>query len=186
MKFTEFNEQIQRLIKVYGQTRFPEERTIAIYEQVVSVDIDSFKKQVTYFIASSEKAPMADDFINGLGSILQESKKRAIDEKLKHLPACINCNGTGHVTMYEKKSGWEFAFQCQCLRGALLMPSASKQYPGMENTYASHRAWATGKFDRLGAIRSNRNLVETELRTPRETGSLLKPLSNTLTIVREE
>ena len=186
MKFPEFNEQMQRLVKVYGQGRYPEERISMIFESIGSIDLETMKKQVSYFIGSMERGPLQNDFIEALGSVLQDAKKRAIEEKLKHLPSCINCNGTGHVTMYEKASGWEFAFQCQCPRGALLQPGFPKQYSDMGNTYASQRAWATGKFDRLAAIRGKSNLIKTELRTPRETGSLLKPLSNTLTIVREE
>lgn len=159
MKFPEYNEQMQRLVKVYGQARYPEERITMIFESIGSIDLDTMKKQVSYFIGSMERGPLLNDFIDALGSVLQDAKKKAIEEKLKHLPSCINCNGTGHVTMYEKKSGWEFAFQCQCPRGALLQPGFPKQFLDMGSIYASQRAWAAGKFDRIEAIRNAKKIV---------------------------
>ena len=149
---------MQRLVKVYGQARYPEERIQMIYERVGFVEVEVMKKQISYFIGAMEKAPMLNDFIEGLGSVLVEAKNLAIEEKIKHMDACVICNGTGHNTMYDKNNGWDYAFQCTCPRGALLQPSFAKQYPGMESKYASHRAWAANRFDRISAIKNGRKL----------------------------
>jgi len=159
MKFKEYSEQMQRLVKVYGQVKYPEERISMIFDRVGTVDLDSFKRQVSYFIGALEKAPLLNDFIDSLGSILRESVKQSIEEKLKHLPVCVSCNGTGHETMYDKGNGWEYAFQCHCPRGELLQPSFPKQYAGMGSKYASHRAYAAGRFNRIEAIRNAKNVV---------------------------
>lgn len=185
MKLTDFNLQVERLIKVYGQNKYPSERVDMIYESVGMVDVDSFKGQVSYFIGAMEKAPMLNDFIQALGSILGDAKKRSIEERLKLIRDCVNCNGTGHVTMYDKKDGCEYAFQCTCERGPLLQSSFPKQYSAMGDLYASHRAWAVGRFDRLDTIRKFYHVDVDKLRSPEVTGSLLKPLGNTLSIARE-
>lgn len=159
MKFSEFNIEMQRLVKVYGQARYPEERIQMIYDSVGFVDTETMKRQVSYFIGALDRGPMLNDFIDALGSVLVDAKKRSIEEKLSHMPICINCNGTGHNTMYDKNTGWEYAFQCQCPRGALLQPNFPKQFSDMGSVYVSQRAWAVGRFDRLSAIKNAKNIV---------------------------
>lgn len=186
MKLGDFNIQIERLIKVYGQNKYPSERVDMIFESVGMVDADIFKGQISYFIGALEKAPMLNEFVQALGSVLGDAKKRAIEGKLKLIRDCVNCNGTGHVTMYDKKDGCEFAFQCTCERGPLLQSGFPKQYSAMGEDYASHRAWAVGRFDRLDTIRKYYRVNVDQLCTPEVTGSLLKPLCNTLSIGAKE
>lgn len=159
MKFSEFEKQVERLVKVYGANRYPKERVEMIFERVGCVDAETFKTAVSRFIGETEKPPFSMDFVDALGSVLAEAKKREIEAKLSGLAACMSCNGTGHATMYEKKTGWEYAFQCTCERGPLLQPNFPKQFPGMGEMYTSHRAWVAGRFDRAGAIRENANRI---------------------------
>lgn len=159
MKYQDFQKQIDRLIKVYGANRYPVERVEMIFERVGCVDAETFKTAVSRFIGETEKPPFAMDFVDALGSVLTEAKKREIEAKLSGLAPCISCNGTGHATMYEKKTGWEYAFQCTCERGQILQPNFPKQFPGMGELYVSHRAWVASRFDRAGAIRENANRI---------------------------
>jgi hypothetical protein len=155
MKLAEFEKQIERLVKVYGANRYPRERVEMIFERVGCVDSETFKTAVSRFIGETEKAPFANDFVDALGSVLADAKKREIEAKLKLVRDCSVCNGTGHATMYCKNTGNEFAFQCTCERGPLLQPNFPKQYSSMGEEYASHRAWMAGRFDRVAVIKTN-------------------------------
>lgn len=155
MKLADFHKQIDRLIKVYGGNRYPQERIEMIFERVGCIDIESFKTAVSRFIGETEKPPFSQDFIDALGSVLAEAVKREREAKLALLAPCFTCNGSGSVTMYEKATGCEYAFQCTCERGKVLNPCFSKQYDGMGEKYASHRAWMAGKFDRVKAIKES-------------------------------
>lgn len=154
MNFREFEMQIGLLKKVYGQNKYPEERTAVIFEYLGSLPLEAFEKQVKKFIATSEKAPLLSDFEMAFASQMAELKKESIEKKLLNHPNCTVCNNTGHVTMYDKKNGFEYAFQCVCIRGSLMNPSFPKQYPSMGDDYASHRAWAAGMFDRKKTMQS--------------------------------
>lgn len=151
MNHQEFSRQMDRLKKVYGAVKYPEERVELIYEALNRLSVEQFEAQVKRFIASSEKAPMLYDFENAFAGKMGELRQSAIDAKLKNAIPCASCNNTGHVTMYNKKTGNEFAFQCTCQRGELLQPSFPRQYSAMGDDYASHRAWSVGRFDRVSA-----------------------------------
>jgi hypothetical protein len=153
MKYNEYNDQMQRLVKVYGVPKYPTERIEMIFDVMKFLEIEAFKKQVSYFIGAMEKPPMMADFIEAFRSVLGDARKLENEAKELLLGACMNCNGTGHTTMYEKMSGFEFAFQCTCARGEMYQSSFPKQYPNMGDDYASHRAYVSGRFDRIGAMK---------------------------------
>lgn len=155
MNRSEFNFQMERLQKVYGATKYPIERQDAIYNHVGKINYKQFEEQVTEFIASMDKAPLLTDFRQVFASILSDLRKLEIEALEKVWAACSSCSGTGHVTMYNKKSGWEFAYQCTCPRGEILQPTFPKQFAGMGDEYASHKAWSYGRFERSKVIREN-------------------------------
>jgi hypothetical protein len=185
MKLTEYAMQIDRLCKVYGQNKYPGERVDMIYESIGSIEIEVFKKQVSYFIASMEKAPMLNDFTMALGSLLIESKNKEKEGKLKLIGPCFICNGTGHATMYGKNNGYEYAFQCSCARGKILQPCFPEQYAGMGESYVSHRAWAAGRYDRKNVIRNYKMKEESLLCSSRDELSLQNNSRNNLFIEKQ-
>lgn len=155
MNFREFDAEINKLRNTYGKNKYTEDRAAVMFEYLGSLPIEAFSKQVKKFIAGSDKAPLLTDFEMAFSSQMADLKKESIEKKLSGAVDCLTCNNTGHVTMYLKKNGCEFAFQCTCARGLLMQPSFPKQYPAMGDEYASHRAWAAGRFDRLLATRQS-------------------------------
>jgi len=153
MNFREFDNQIEKLRMVYGKNKYTEERTAVMFEYLGSLPIEAFEKQVKKFIAISEKAPLLNDFEMAFMSQMTDLKKQSIETKLKGAPDCINCDNTGHVTMYDRTNGFEYAYQCTCNRGPLMQPAYPKQYPNMGDQYASHRAYVSGRFDKMAAIK---------------------------------
>jgi len=158
MNFREFDNEIEKLRLVYGKNKYTEERTAVMFEYMGNLPLEAFAKQVKKFIGGSEKAPLLTDFEMAFASQMGELRKESIAKKLIGAQDCTICNNTGHVTMYDKKNGCEYAFQCTCPRGALMQPSFPKQYPSMGDDYASHRAWAAGRFDRMNATRQNQKV----------------------------
>lgn len=155
MNFKEFEYEIDKLKKVYGSIKYPQERTSVMFEYLGTLPYEAFEKQVKKFIASSEKAPLLSDFEIAFTSQMADLKKESINKKIGDAPYCTHCGNTGHITMYLKATGHEYAFQCTCIRGHYLQPTFSKQYPNMGEEYASHRAYVAGKFDKLAVLRKD-------------------------------
>ena len=157
MNFKEFNSEIENLKNTYGKSKYTEVRVAVMFEYLGSLPLEAFSKQVKKFIAGSDKAPLLTDFEMAFSSQMADLKKQSIEKKLEGAIPCSACDNTGHVTMYDKKTGFEYAYQCTCIRGGLMQPSFPKQYTAMGDEYASHRAWAVGRFDRTAALKSNSN-----------------------------
>lgn len=153
MNFREFEYEIDKLRKIYGKNKYTEERTSVMFEYLGSLPLDAFSQQVKKFIGGSDRAPLLTDFEMAFYGQMADLKKESILKKLDGVQACVACDSTGHVTMYDKISGFEYAFQCTCPRGDVMQPSYPKQYAEMSDKYASHRAWSVGRFDRIEAIK---------------------------------
>jgi hypothetical protein len=154
MNRKEFNEQMARLISVYGQNKYPVERLDMIFRAVNAISLEHFENQVSEFIGSSDKPPLMQDFRNALAGLLTEAIKKLMETKLVNIPSCLNCDNTGHARMYEKDTGFEFAFQCTCERGKILCRSFPIQYSGMSEKFVSHRMWSSSRWSRLDAARN--------------------------------
>ena len=156
MLFTEFQTQTKRLVNVYGQAKYPQERLDMIYNALKYIDAKSFGDQVSQFIGQSDKAPMLGEFMEAFRSVLGDMKKTQHEAKEKLLAICIKCGGSGVEPMYSKKNGFCYAFKCTCERGEMYAHNYPKQYDSMGNDYASHRAWVAGRFEEKNKIiRSN-------------------------------
>lgn len=157
MNLNEFEIEIERLKKVYGAIKYPDERVSILFEKIGSLPISSFREQVSTFIASSEKAPMLGDFLNAFAGQLGDLKKQVIEAKVGKLTDCRQCTNTGHITCYEKTTGYAFIFQCNCPRGELLCPAYTKQTSNMSEKYVSHQTYISGRFDLAKTIWDHAN-----------------------------
>jgi len=152
MLFTEFQVQAKRLVNVYGQAKYPQERLDMIYNAMKYVDANDFASQVNQFIGQSDKAPMLGEFMEAFRSVLGDMKKAQHEAKEKLLAPCLKCGGSGVEIMYSKKVGWSYAFKCTCERGNMYAVNYPKQYEGMGEDYSSHRAWVAGRFEEKNKI----------------------------------
>lgn len=115
MKRIDFNNAMVKLIRVYGERSFPEERRDIIFNRVGAfVRQDEFIEGLDDLIAEHKWAPVLSDFLDVFRLQLNNYKTNV------ELPECSTCNSTG-VILKEKKNAQPgtavYAFQCHCLNG---------------------------------------------------------------------
>jgi hypothetical protein len=81
MRDEEFNYQVNRLIKSYGEKSFPAERLVLLHQEVKDFSAEWFKRVVDRLIADSRYAPLLSDFRE---EIARERERMAYQEKKQH------------------------------------------------------------------------------------------------------
>lgn len=156
MKFSEFEIEIRRLKKVYGEMKYPEERVMGIFDALSSLPIESFKDQVTKFIAGTDKPPFLTTFVEAFGPILYDLKRQAIEKQLENEPDCIICGNCGVASGYSRIGFNSTAFQCVCKRGRIFYPNLAKMHEVKASDYISQREWTSGRWK----VVKNKNVLK--------------------------
>lgn len=146
MKFSEFENEVRRLKRVYGENKYPDERVAGIFDAISVLPLDLVNKQVSKFIAESDRPPFLNSFIEAFGSVLSDLRKQYIEKKLENEPSCTACGNCGVVTGYSKVGFNSTAFQCFCKRGKLFYPNFAPMHEGLSKDYISHREWVSGRW----------------------------------------
>ena len=117
MNNDEFKSQIMRLIDCYGPRFYPEERVKAIYNQFRHIDLEVFKRAISFLIAENLYAPVLTKIRDAVGVSLGEyrhEKKERLKEEMENYK-CSLCKNTGAIIAY--KDSFSYAFQCDCKIG---------------------------------------------------------------------
>lgn len=116
MKRVDFNNAMQKLIRVYGERSFPEERRDIIFNRIAAfVRQDQFIQGLDDLIAEHKWAPVLSDFL-GVFQLQLNNFKTNVE-----LPECSTCKSSGVILRKSKKASAgtaPYAFQCHCLNGS--------------------------------------------------------------------
>lgn len=125
MNRNDFMLQMDRLMKVYGDKSYPDERTKIIWREMQGLMTYEFQDIVSELIASSATAPMITKFREAKMD-LRLRNAAGYDSGFKAWldaqPHCYYCAKSGAVTAIRQSDGTLWAFRCGCSVG-------QKKYP---------------------------------------------------------
>lgn len=124
-----FANIFSKMIAVYGNKAYPEERIGQFYEAFKSWDEDLFEKAVKMAIAESMTPPPLSRFVELVFAVRKEQYQRdsaLLESKLEHAPDCGVCDKKGSfVYQYFSRQNNRFykaAFSCRCEAGKIVSP----------------------------------------------------------------
>jgi hypothetical protein len=115
--------QIDRLIDVFGEKSFSDQRELMIWEAVEGLAYPQVIGIVDHFIRSSKNAPLPQDFVEAAKGFERQGRKRPLGE-LQDDAKCADCDDSGFVMIerLEKFESWAHAVSgsaaCHCTRGS--------------------------------------------------------------------
>lgn len=146
MTLDEFGTQISRLIKVYGEKAYPEERTAQIYKKVKWRHVRVFEDAIDFLIGDSSHAPMLGKIMESCFSSQRKFPELEVDpykdlrdkirDAQKQNHNCYRCSGAGAFMVYRKYEGLAMrVLICRCDMGPI-----AKQLPDYraERFYEAH------------------------------------------------
>ncbi len=114
--------QIDRLVDVFGEKAFSEQRQHMIWEVLDGLDYKLVIGIVDMFIRANKYAPLPVDFSKACEGMDRGGMKRQLGEYAEH-PACGDCHDSGFVSVERKDEHEEWArcaggsAACHCERG---------------------------------------------------------------------
>lgn len=128
--------QIDRLVDVFGDKNFSEQRELMIWEAVDGLDYFQVVSMVDNFIRSSDRAPKPSEFSECARGLNREKTKYSLGEERPDGYRCADCRDSGqvHVSRIEGHESWAKApsgyAPCHCDRGRQAIIAAKRTlYP---------------------------------------------------------
>lgn len=106
MNEKEFQTQILRLIRVYGEPAYKTERTQLIWREMSSLPADSFCRVVDFLIAECRQPPMLKEFREAVS--IEREKLHAKEKKDHTKDSWEFWKGSGQATASNEEQVWVF------------------------------------------------------------------------------
>lgn len=138
MNNLEFQNQIQRLIGVYGDKSYPHTRVEMLWREFRNTQLSEFTDIVDELIVTSQYAPLAPKFREAKADLYMKNASRYQAEErewIEKQPNCGHCDKSGAVLAVKKTDGNTYAFQCFCPIGPKLHPRITRWHHGRDKEY---------------------------------------------------
>jgi hypothetical protein len=126
--------QIDRLVDVYGDKSFSEQREHLIWQAVEGLEYAQVIKMVDVFISEMRMAPLPNDFSLAAKLYTRNKNHFALGEEQPHETAkCNDCLDSGFVNLSRQEPHEEWAkwangsAPCHCARGEQLIAAGKRQ-----------------------------------------------------------
>jgi len=133
-----FVREVSKLFEQFGQNKFSQRKTDLIYLAVRSLNNEDFARIIDDIIGNCKFAPTVDDFKTRAMTYRKFETKQS---------DCTFCGGNGIISRYEKKTGYNYAFSCECKAG-LFYPAFGKwrnQQQHLFTSFSPRKICAEGK-----------------------------------------
>jgi hypothetical protein len=160
MTNTEFKDQITRLIEVYSEKSYPDERVKILWEENKRLSAFEFQGIVTELIASNSTAPMAGKFREARAMLQQKnahSLNAAFLEAIERAPQCSWCEKQGCITAYDRATRNEYLFKCRCTVGDMKFP----KFPEWGTRFTAQ--YDLSKWHRKGTAPTGEEIVKVDV-----------------------
>ena len=165
MRQEAFKKQMDRLVAVFGDKPFHQEKIKLIFGSVRSLPEDSFEAIVTHFLSTFRSAPLPKDFheaaIKERNNMPKARSEDPVEEEL-----CKWCLNSGLMEIHHKQSEKDYLVRCGCEEGAASIhtkvPRWNKVNMAEKFTavLAKPKKWAPDKFDPDRPMRSLQDRIE--------------------------
>ncbi|MCK5608259.1 hypothetical protein KAR91_40635 [Candidatus Pacearchaeota archaeon] len=134
MNWNEFQEQIERLKKVYNTNQkdfYPSERTSFLWKRSKYISLKDLKNAIDESIANNAYAPMVNKILEVLQPAINEAARIERDRFIKSLESrdrCNLCKNVGIVSMFKKdfQKCAPTSFKCRCECGDKFYPTLER------------------------------------------------------------
>lgn len=140
MNRNQFDFQMGILRDIYGEKKYPPERTDVFWFRFKDIPYQPFVEVVKLLIASESYPPLLPKFEEKLMDLRRDisyRKKEVLDNKFAKNP-CSSCGNSGVVyyrRIDHRPGDAMVTFQCKCELGAEGFAGLPKEYAGMSSSY---------------------------------------------------
>lgn len=104
-----FDMQISRLVDVFGEKAFSDERQRIIWHYCSALKNETFVKLINMIIANNRSAPVPSDFLEAIRLEMKSG------EVFKIKKMCQTCEGDGYISRIKIIEGREYSYAFRCL-----------------------------------------------------------------------
>lgn len=135
----QFRLQIDRMVDVWGEKAFSEQREHIIWEAIKPYEYGQVIAVVDDFIRNSRQSPLPSDFITAARNMGRGKKDYALGEiKPQELAICMDCGDSGFIRLsrkpqYDSWAKWDIgSAPCHCPRGWQLIEAGLRRKQPIE------------------------------------------------------